>query len=707
MKYFYWNRVPLVRVLLPFSLGIVSAVFAGTDLSLASVIASVSLLIVLLLHVSGYIKNNYSQRWLFGVFINIFFICAGNLFTALHIEKNDENHFSNHLQKDQYYSGFLKEALKEGEKSYKTVIRINSVIRKGEIIPVKGNLLAYLAKDSSTARLNYGDVIFFKANAADITPPQNPNEFNYKRFLSFNNIYLQVYIRSDDITHTGRTSGNKFIALAQQTQKQLLKVFKANDISGNEYAVLSALMLGHKDELDNHLKQAYSGSGAMHVLAVSGLHVGIIFLAISKLLFFLDRKKWQVILKGAFIILFLWSYAFITGLSPSVMRSATMLSFVVGAGMLSRQSNIYNTLAASAFVLLLINPFLVMAVGFQLSYLAVIGIVSIQPKLYNLIYPKNWLIRQAWAIICVSIAAQLATFPLGMLYYHQFPNYFLFSNLLVIPVATFILYSGILLFVFSSVPVISFYLAIVVKKAVWFLNSSVFFIEQLPHALTQGIAHTVFDTWVLYFIIFSLFLSVLMKCKKQLSVGLAMILIFTVSTAAKKTESFNRQKIVVFNVNGIKAYNFINGNEHVFLADSVLVADEDKMIFHIRKYWDNEGLKNPTIIYHENLPSRFYNRETQFFIKNNFILFGEKKIVIKTDNNDFGYRDKVKVDMVIYSGKYERALASLTDKYKFETLILDSSRPDFLQRKIKEKLSDADIGYYCVKEKGYFEMKLK
>ncbi|MGI8892520.1 MAG: ComEC/Rec2 family competence protein [Bacteroidia bacterium] len=706
MKYFYWNKVPLVRLLLPFSAGIVSAVFIGINIPLTVTAAIFFLLVISLLHFTGYIKNNYSQRWIFGVFITLFFVCAGNLLTSLHIETNDENHFSHYTKKENQYIGYLDEALNEREKSFKSVIRVQSVIEEGKQIPVKGNLLVYFAKDSINKKLNYGEVIIFRASPTDITPPQNPYEFNYKRFLSFNNIYQQAYLKSEDITATGRNSGNKFVFHAQQTQQSLLNVFKENEITGDEYAVLSALMLGHKDELDSQLKQAYSSSGAMHVLAVSGLHVGIIFLAISKLLFFLDKKRWQILLKGVIIILFLWCYAFITGLSPSVMRSVTMLSFVIAAGMLARESNIYNTLAASAFVLLLIDPFLIMAVGFQLSYLAVVGIVAIQPKIYDLYYPKNWLIRQAWAIVCVSIAAQLATFPLGMLYFHQFPNYFLLSNLLVIPLATFILYGGIALFVFSAIPIIAGFMSLIVKNLVLFLNKSVFFMEQLPHSLSQGISHTVLDTWIIYLVIASLFFAVLMKCKKQLTVSLSLLLIFSISTAAKKAEGLNRQKLVVFNVNGSKAYNFISGKEHIFLADSALVADEDKMVFHIRKYWDNEGMNKPTIIYTNAIPDRFYHEDTQFFIKNNCILFGSKKIILKTDDPGVNYNDKVKVDMLIYAGRNDKALTEIKENYEFDTLILDSSRPDYLQKRIKEKIAENGINYYCVKEKGYFIMNL-
>ena len=706
MKHFYWNRVPLVRLLLPFCAGIVSAVFVGINLPLTLCTAGFALVVMLWLHYSGFIKNNYSKRWVYGVLISLFFLCAGNIITALNIEIDDNDHFSNYNNKDNYYIGYITEPLKEGDKSYKSVIELQSVIEDGAAVKVKGNLLVYFSKDSVNSKLKYGDVICFKTNPAVIKPPQNPNEFNYKRFLSFKNIYHQAYLKPESITVTNINAGNKIIKTALETQQYLLHVFKENNIAGQEYAVLSALMLGYKDELDAQLKQAYSSSGAMHVLAVSGLHVGIIFLAISKALFFMNKKRWQILLKGVLIILFLWSYAFITGLSPSVMRSATMLSFVVGATMFSRESNIYNTLAASALVLLLIDPFLIMAVGFQLSYLAVLGIVAFQPRFNNLIHPKNWLIRNAWAITCVSIAAQLATFPLGILYYHQFPNYFILSNLLVIPLATAILYSGILLFITSWIPVVSSFVALVVKYSVYFLNKSVYVIEQLPYSLSEGISHSIIDTWIIYSAIFVFFLAFLFKSKKHLAVGLGLILVFSVFSLAKKADNLNKKRIVVFNINGKSAFNFISGNEHVFIADSSLVHDEDKMIFHIRKYWNNEGLKEPQIIFTHDLPKKLINKEAQFFIKNNFIFFANKKLAIINDSVALPTREKINVDYLIYTGKNKNTYHNIVNNFQFNSVILDSSRPDYLQQKIKENFRRDNVNYFCVKEKGFYELIL-
>lgn len=157
----------------------------------------------------------------------------------------------------------------------------------------------------------------------------------------------------------------------------------------------------------------------------------------------MSRTQVLRIIKLLILLLCLWSYAFITSLSPSVMRAVTMFSFIAIANVMQRQTNIYNTLAASAFLLLILEPNMVFEVGFQLSYLAVLGIVSIYPIVYPLFVFKSKWTDTLWQLNCVSIAALIATFPLGIFYFHQFPNYFLVANILVLPLIPFIIYFGL------------------------------------------------------------------------------------------------------------------------------------------------------------------------------------------------------------------------------------------------------------------------
>src|SRR5690606_20870391 len=258
------------------------------------------------------------------------------------------------------------------------------------------------------------DIISFEPILKDVPPPKNPNEFDFKRYLSYHLIHQQAYLKSTNWKLIQKAENSSLIATAHQIRKNLIDKLNELGVKDEQLAVASALILGYKNDIDAQLQSAYSSAGAMHVLAVSGLHVGVIFILLNFIFGFLDKWKWGVYFKGVLIIICLWIYALITGLSPSVMRGATMFSFLVAAKTTKSNHVFFNTMAASALFLLIINPYLLMEVGFQLSYLAVIGIVVIHPYIYHLLYVKHWFLDKIWNITAVSIAAQIATFPLGL-----------------------------------------------------------------------------------------------------------------------------------------------------------------------------------------------------------------------------------------------------------------------------------------------------
>ena len=269
-------------------------------------------------------------------------------------------------------------------------------------------------------------------------------------------------------------------------------------------AVCSALLIGFKDLLDAELISAYASSGALHVLCVSGLHVGLIFIILQYIIVIPENKQYLRILKQMIILSVIWFYAFLTGLSPSILRSATMISIIIMAKFLKRDNYMLNTTLLSAFLLLCFNPFMLTEVGFQLSYLAVIGIVYLHQQLVILFYPTNRLLFHTWQLTSVSLCAQLITFPLGLLYFNQFPNLFLVSNLLVIPLATGIIWVAVGAMLLTMIPymsVVVFYAWKIPFALTWIMNRALLFAEQLPFSIVKGIYITVAETWIIYLII--------------------------------------------------------------------------------------------------------------------------------------------------------------------------------------------------------------
>ena len=631
--------------------------------------------------------SSFSKRWIFGVPINLLFFVFGMLITQQHKPVNNRFHFEK-------YNGnvsvvVLKEDIVTKAKSYKCEVEVIAVNLADNWRKTQGKAILYLAKDTLAELLTYGDRLLVSGKWQAIESPSNPAQFNYKNFLLNSNITAQQYLQSINWKLILISDNNSLRKLAFVYQKKLL-TYLDRYFQNEELAVISALLLGYKDLLDRETIMIYSSSGAMHVLAVSGLHVGIIYLLLNSLFLFFEKFKYGKYLKAVFLILSLWAYALLTGLSPSVLRAATMFSFIIIGSALKRQTNIYNTLAASAFVLLLYNPYILLQVGFQLSYAAVLGIVYLQPKLYKLIYTKHWLLDKIWAITTVSIAAQLATFPLGIYYFHQFPNYFLLSNLFVIPLATFIIGGGVLLFVTSVIPFFPGSLAWVVNKILMLLNFSVQWVENLPYSLSLGISITVLETIIVYTIIILFFSSIIKWKPRLLQLSLALVIFFMILQIKEQYRTGKQQYFIVYDVPKERAIDFVDGNKNYFIASAYLYNDKSKMRFNIQHFRWERRVKETSFLLALLETNNYFRKDNYIQFFNKKILLWDKDFVKPTTPLDFDYilvSNKVKIDLKnIYS----------------KQVIIDSSVPKYKWEQIIKECHKYDIPFYNVNTQGAY-----
>lgn len=695
-----WNQAPLIRLILPFLLGIILAVYFPIQFDYGIyIIVSFSFTILCIILIP---KLNFSYRnslW-FGLLINLILFLAAYQLTIIKTEKFSNNHFSKFTDSAEFIYARLNEPYLEKDKSLKVVLEILAVKQGGKWERSCGKAMVYFKKDTHSLHLSYGDELVLKTAFNEIPLPQNPGEFNYKRFLAFHNVFHQAYVKNGEWVSSGHNSGNFILKKSIYLRDILLNVFITNHIQEDEFAVGAALLLGYVDKLDADIITAYSSTGALHVLSVSGLHVAIVYIVFNWLLFFLDKIKYGKIIKAITLLLLLWFYAALTGLSPSVLRSAAMFSFIIFAKAFNRHTNIYNTLAASAFFLLIINPYLIMDVGFQLSYLAVIGIVYIQPKIYAWLEVENWLLDQIWIITSVSISAQIATFPLGLHYFHQFPNYFLLSNFIVIPVSTVIIYLGLSIFAFAKIAILVKYLAIAFSWAVWILNSSVELIEKWPYALLKGISISVFETWLMYGLII-LFLYYFTKRQyNYILVALCFAIVILFSQIAEQHEQFNQKKIIVYNIPKTSAIDFISFKNNIFLTDSVFAKNESGLLFRVRHNWWDLGLTNSKII-SNNIKTNVLT------IKGQFIQFFDKRMAIVNSQDvfkkySFSSLKTIHVDYLIVSMNPQLKMEDILKFYHADKIIFDSSNSPYRVRKWKEECEKLKLNYYSVMDSGAF-----
>ncbi len=563
---------------------------------------------------------------------------------------------------------------------------------------VTGKIQVYLSNKPTPVVLHYGDEILVKGQPVKLSPPANPGEFDFQRFLSFRNTSHQQFITSDQIRIVSQTDRRGILFYAQNARAWATSQIRKFVPGVQEQAITLALVLGVVEGLGNDLQDAYAASGAMHVLSVSGLHVGVIYAIILLLLKPFSGLSWSRWLVAFLSLICLWAYALVTGLSPSVLRAVMMFSFIVVARPFGRNTNIYNTLAASAFLLLIYDPFLIMSVGFQLSYLAVLGIVYLQRPLYNAWEPTSLVWDKIWQVTCVSLAAQVATFVLGLFYFHQFPVYFLFSNLLVVPLSTAVLVAGIVLLAVCPFVWLASGIGHGVQFLVKLLNGSVFLIERLPFSVIEGVQISAGQCWLLLGATVSIILLFKERRFKFILLALAFATLFLFLQWQHFFRDVDREQMIVYCVPGHGSVEWVDRGHSYFYSDSVLVHDERRVRFHLRPYRLLCGVS----LVHTNSPAVIFLKSYPGF----HIFLWKKNRVLWIDQPNSDLPDNMEADYLILGNNSVRSLESLQRKVKFRQLILDSSNSSRYTTRISQEARMANISVYSVLEQGAFIVTL-
>lgn len=558
-----FQKIPFIRITSLFLIGILLQYYFSFDLRVTAVICTFFLSILIFL----WRNSNFSTVKTQNILLASGIVISGLFYPG----KVKERQLPAFDRKD-YFLAEVCQKPAEKANTFQTILLIqNRLLKKPE------KIIAYFSKIEFDLTLKTGDQLIILAKPQEIKNMGNPFEFDYQSMMKKKDIWFSVYLNKGAYLKTGRQI-NRISYWAEQTRDKLIAVLAATKIGKEERSVVAALTLGYRTELDPETTDYFASTGAMHVLAVSGLHVGLIYFILGFLLAPLKRAKIGILFYPVALLAFLWIYAFITGFSPSVQRATVMFSFVIMGTVLGRPVNIYNSLSASALVLLLLNPNIMFEVGFQLSYLAVFGIVLIQPKLAALITIKSKYLKWVWDLFTVSIAAQLATFPLGLLYFNQFPNLFWLSNFFVIPGATLIIWLTFGFFVLSPIPFVSDLLAQLVHYITYAMVGALKLMSSLPNAVAEGIVITPLQTWVIYGILLSAIIFWFSKKKGWLFCSLSLVALLHVAVIGKKIELINQKTIYVYNSRNTMIH-FINGRTNYLLTTSTdTISERDLQI---------------------------------------------------------------------------------------------------------------------------------
>jgi competence protein ComEC len=688
---FRWTPYALVRIALFFVAGILSGIyvpdfFSQFHLFVVCLTLTVLYFIVFLIWRSKALASTSGVVGLVTIFL------FGYAHVLFRTDARQSDSFVNNSQIVNAYVAVVRSVPEEKVKSWKVEVDVISFLSDGWN-RTRGKVILYVSKDAGEPKWNYGDQIFINGTPQKLKPPANPGEFDFKRFLSFKNIYYQHFVREGEFAFLAPTQKKGFVYYSHQARKWAARQLDYYIEGTQQQAIAQALVLGVTDGIDNDLLSAYSASGALHVLSVSGLHVGIIYVLLLFLLKPLQKFSWSRWLVAAISLLCLWTFAFVTGLSPSVLRAVTMFSFVAVARPFGVRTNIYNTLAASAFVLLIYNPYLIMSVGFQLSYLAVLGIVYIQRPLYQLWEIENRIGDWVWQITCVSIAAQVATFALGLLYFHQFPVYFLISNLFVIPISTFVLVIGIVLLTVSGIPIIATIIGKITWGFIWLLNKVVFVVEDLPLSIINNIYFTTLQCWVLMGMLAGIIFLFEFRNIQWLFFSAGCTLWFTILQWLHFADKVDQHQFAVYQINQHSASEWLDDGQSYFTSDSSLRNDEERIRFHIRPNRLIHGVDRA----HSTIPFQ------QNVIGGTISVWREKSFFHLHQPRTLP--ENLKTDFLIVSHQSLPIFKTNAIEWNVNQLIADGSNSARYIEQLRTFASANNIPFYSTAESGAFILK--
>lgn len=685
-----WREVPFIRLVLAFIIGILLAIYlpksASAFLLWIGLTGSGFCLLIL-----NFVKIDFRLRWLYGLSLSLFLILFGWQITLNYHELADVRHFQNQLAESNLVIGKIWKIQPTSTGKTRLQLQVEGIqAADTSIVSATGNLLIYL-DSSGLQRLHYGDQISLFANINRLEPPKNPKAFDFSRYMHFQNVHYQAFVKPGAWQLLKKGGGWQPMLLADRLQKRFIQILQKRVAGEDEFAVASALILGYRDEISEEINMAYKNTGATHVLAVSGMHVGFIYLGISFLLGFvkLKGKTWKFI-KISIELVSIWFFALITGGAASILRAAVMFSFIIIGKLLQREANIYNSLAASAFFLLCYNPYYLMDVGFQLSYLALIGIIYFEPRIYKLLYIENKALDYVWQLLAIALAAQLVTLPISLYYFHQFPWYFWLSGLVVVPVSVVVLGAGFLLFLLDAVPVLGWLIGKIIFWLVWIINASIFWIEKIPGATTTGIWVSVITVILLYLSI--LFMMVALNTRRfhWMMSSLGCVALVGLAYVFTEWQVLQQEQIVVYHVARHTAVDFFDGKRLIEIRDAAL--PEKTLRFATQNYqWFRRANELENVLLTDSTGAGIFE-------------FKNVKMAII---NNIWRGEKYRVDYVLIRDNPYESLQSLLQPFDCKKVIVDASNSRRNVAKWREDAAVLNLDFYDIQEHGAFILDIK
>ncbi len=690
-------RNPFLRLLIPWVLGQICFEYLPQCLFLMVAVFLMAILLLIWRFHSWFtgIASDFNRRWEFGFFVHILIFVLAWFSSFFTMAKK----LTHPTDIKVYVAEIIDEPIKT-DRQLKFVALV--CFEKA-----KQKVLLILPPDSVSEqlKLHAGDLVLFRAQLKQPPAKVNPSSFDERKYLYRKGVYLKADIKKAELRKLSESNSN-LNKIAGKFRSILIGKYSESGIKDQNLAVLTALSLGQKSALDYSIRSDFSAAGAMHVLAVSGLHVGVIYLIFSGLIGVLLKNKSLAWLKALMVVLMLWMYAFITGLSPSVNRASTMCSLVAIGSVFSQKTQIYNTLSLTSFVLLFFNPKVLYDVGFQLSFAAVIGIVYFQPLLKKTYEPTTKIYKWMWELVIVSVAAQIGTLPFSLYYFGQFPVYFLLTNFMVIPLTTFVLYLSFALLFLSSIPGITHFLGLILNKTLDLMLDAVQSVSHFPYAVihykTLGI-----QSFLMFLIVLVVSFWVAKRTYNALVIGLICIVLFFCVDLYRLEKEYDSNQFIVYSDFRNSTIEFVNNGCSRIFVSNVPVGDVFKR-------------------HQDNLVTKF---QYDTVSENQFLNFGSKRIVILRESNKSGCRlqksrsnfnktnqqasksefnlmKPIEIELLVFAKGIDYSSVCFLEFSKPKICVIESSIPIWLVREIENKCKTLHIKTHNCRNDGAFIQKI-
>lgn len=673
-------QFPLVRITLCFVGGIIFSQFTKPHLLLIILLLFCGLGSLCFLYFKT--KKELLQNSSFGIatlftsfFIGMFALSSSN-------QTLNKNHYLHQINREDNEINcelIIKEKLKNTLNNDRYVVETIQLNDKKSY----GKLILNIRKDSTLPLIEVGSQLYVTGTFYKNRKPNNPNQFDYGKYLENQQIYAQVYADANDVK-INPIIGKSISYYASKLRNRIIKNLEKNNFNKTELGVVVALILGQQQDISQEVIRDYQYAGAVHVLSVSGLHVGCILLFITFLLKPIPNTKRGSFIKLIIVILSLWIFGILAGLAPSVVRSVTMFSFVAVGMFLRRSINIYNTLLTSALLILLIKPSFLFDIGFQLSYVALFFIVWLQPLLTSIWTPNNKLVSYFWDIITVSFAAQIGTFPLSIYYFHQFPGLFFITNIVILPGLSIILGIGVVVMLLAAFNVVWIPLMKVLEWSIWFLNKIISWVASFEDFIFKDISLTSAMMWSCYFVVIGLVLWFKKPTFKKLAFSFIAILSLQLFSLYANYSSQKNNEFIVFNKKKVTIITERLGNKvTLYSNDSILKTSDDNLAlksYLVANFCKVEKKKNLSNLYY----------------------FKDKKILLIDSSAVF--LEEEQPDVVIITSSPKINLERMLQSWKPKQIVVDATNFKSYIKVWRETCRKEKIPFHDTSEKGFYKL---